>query len=349
LWVTPYDVRLDPELAVMRDFVNAARDGTVAAMPQAGKLSLLRMLDGGIIWERDLRGERVANIWMAPDRVLTADVGLGRVHIFDHASGHLVRQVLFEQPAPEVGPTRVVITDSMLCGPHSSTSEGDAVRGISLETGEEKWRYALTKPIAQLFQLGPSYVGAGLLGGDLLVLDANTGELVLERHVSNGLPVVDGALVDGTLVVLSERRQGQLRVPELAAIDVATGEELWPRNDLAALQEPVGRLIVYGGAIPAILSIAETMVDGRAVTQVRNSALSLGMIDIRTGVISGETAELPPATSGTRLTRDLAIRDGMIAVGSNRSIQAFRLTAPTRKEAASTVAPAETPEAVETP
>jgi hypothetical protein len=184
-------------------------------------------------------------------------------------------------------------------------------------------------------------VGVGLLGGDVLVLDANSGELVLERHVSNGLPVIDGALVDGTLVVLSERRQGQLRVPELAAIDVATGEELWPRNDLAALQEPPGRLMVYGGAIPAILSIAETMVDGRAVTQVRNNVLSLAMIDVRTGVVSGETAELPGASSGTRLTRDLAIREGMIAVGSNRTIQAFRLAAPTRKEASlQSVAPA---------
>jgi outer membrane protein assembly factor BamB len=327
LWVQPYDAPLDPEYVAFRDSVMAAGDGCVAATPHAGRLSLLRLLDGSTIWERDLRGERVAHLWMTAGRVVTADAALQRVHIFDRADGRVVNQVLFAQPEPEIGPTRLIFAGSTLCGPNNAP-DAEAVRGVDLETGEERWRYPVSKPVVQLFQPGDHYLGAGLLGGDVLILDAATGDLVLERHVSNGLPVIDGALVDGTLVVLGERRQGQMRVPELSAIDVATGEELWPRNDLAALQEPAGRLLVYDGATPAILTSMETTVDGRRIQSAQKNELSLAMIDVRTGGVSGETVDLPPTNTGTRVNRDLAIRPGMIAVGSNRAIQAFRLAAP---------------------
>jgi hypothetical protein len=233
---------------------------------------------------------------------------------------------LFQQPDPEIGPTRLVRAGSILAGP-DSTSETDAVRGVDMVTGEERWRHSVVKPIVQLFKPEQMYVGVGLLGGDVLILDAASGDVVVERHVSNGLPVTDGALVDGTLVVLGERRQGQLRVPELSAIDIATGEELWPRNDLAALNEPPGRLLVFGGSTPAILNVTESTVQGTGVN-VRKNELGLAMIDVRTGAVSGEIVELPAASSGTRINRDLAVRPGMIAVGSSRAIQAFRLAVP---------------------
>ncbi len=61
----------------------------------------MRISDGSSIWERDLRDESVASVWMNDKVVITANEWLQRVHIFDRRDGTLIKQVLFRQPNPK--------------------------------------------------------------------------------------------------------------------------------------------------------------------------------------------------------------------------------------------------------
>ena len=324
LWARAFDSPLAADLVPYRDTLVAAADGYVAAMPRAGRLSLMRLVDGSPVWERDLRGEPVAHIWLEGNRVLTADAAMQRLHIVNRVDGTLVAQRFFRQPDVQAGLVQLIRAGGIVCGP-DSTSRSDALVGISLETGQEVWRAELGKPVVQLFQPEPGRIGAGLLGGDVRILNAEDGEMVLDRRYSKGLPIVDAVLVDGTLIGQAERRHGQLRIPELVALDVATGEEVWTRTDLAGLQEPAGPMAYVNGTIAALVDSTQSPAQSGRGAPAQRPSLSLTMIDVKTGADSGPAVELPAASSGTRVNRDLVIRSGMVVVGSNRAVQAFRL------------------------
>jgi hypothetical protein len=321
LWATAYDTPLDLELVPYRDSLIAAADGYVAAMPRAGRLTLMRIVDGSTVWERDLRGEPVTYLWLEDGRVLAADASLQRVTILDRADGRLIAQVLFRQPNPEAGLVQLVRVGGVICGP-DATTQSDGIMAISLETGQPAWRADLGKPVGQLFVPDPGRVGVGLFGGDVRILDPKTGETILERRFSKGLPIIDAKLIDGTLIGQAERRHGQIRDPELVAIDIATGEEVWAREDLAGLQEPPGPLAILGGSIAALVDSNEPAVPG--ARQPRNF-IGLAMIDIKTGQSAGTVAELSSASTGIRVNRDLLVRPGVVVVGSSRTVQAFRV------------------------
>lgn len=324
LWARGYDSPLDTDLVPYRDTLMDAADGVLAAMPRAGRLTLMRMVDGATVWERDLRGEPVSHIWIEGDRVMTADASKQRVHLFDRADGREVGKIFFRQPNAESGLVHLVSMDGVLCGPEASGS-GDSLVGISLATGEQLWRLSLDRPIAQIFSPGEGRIGAGLLGGGIRLIEPRTGEVLLERHFSKGLPVVDATMVDGTLIAQAERRHGQLRVPELVAIDIATGEEVWARADLASLQEPPGPLVVTGGAIPALVDGARATVNAAGAPGPRNF-IGLTMINVKNGQVAGTLIDdLPAASTGVRMTRDLAVRAGLVVIGSNRGLYAYRL------------------------
>ena len=319
IWVQPREGGGDYGIDSRSDMAMAARDGLLAAMPKAGRLTLVRMLDGSTVWERDLRGEPVERLWMTDRRVVSADGLLQRVHLFRRTDGHLVRRVLFEQPDADAQLIDLICTSGVLCGP-TSVSDSEGVTAVDLNSGETLWRTRLDKPLAQLFKPTEGYVGVGLLGGDVRILDAMTGDLVLKHRVSGARAVVDGVLIDGTLVVEHITMTGGRRYRDLAALDVATGEEVWRREDVVWLGQGAEPLQVVHGRVPVA---SHTAVRGTG----RHKPVRVTMIDVRTGLGVGAEVTLPPGDGTVRLNGDFRILPGaeVAVIGMNKGIHALRI------------------------
>lgn len=318
LWVRPFERAGAQMKADARDALLAASDGLLAAMPKTGRLSLMRMLDGATVWERDLRGERVAEVRIIGDRVVTFDPTLERVHLFDRATGALVKRVLFEQPDRAGDPVQIVATDGGLCGP-SRSDVSDEVLAVAVATGEPMWRTKLDKPVAQLFEAKSGYIGIGMHGGDVRIVDVSTGEALQDRRLSGTPKVIGGALIDGTLVLQYATNRDEGTYGRLAAVDVVTGEELWRRDDVVSLSR--------GGELPRTVGGCTPVVITRTTGGGRGAEVLLAMIDLRTGRDVGSPFALATSGASTRLNGDVAIHptQGMLVVGGDDAVRGLRI------------------------
>jgi|GEM_PF-2553169 len=323
LWARRYDVRLHEEIAPYRDGAMAGGDGYVAALPRDGYLSLLRARDGSTVWERDLRGEAVRRVWMSGERIITADAGMTRAHIFDRVDGRLVRKALFAQPNPGTEVVSLVTTGGVLCGPQRENIQASVV-GIDTRTGEDRWRFHLSKPVAQLFEVAPGHLGIGMLGGEVKVIETQTGEVLLSYQVPQGRAAVAGAYFEGSLILAVESMRGNPRVPSLVALDIATGDQLWVRDDIRSLPDVSRRLSITDGVIPAFVEFQRTTIE-HGNRQQRRSQTALVFVDPRTGATLGEKAPLRGAFSGNRVGIDLAIHGEFAVLATGSDLRAFRI------------------------
>ena len=331
LWARARDTVLETAEAGRRDGAMAAADGLLAATPREGRLTLMRMIDGSTVWERDLRGEPVGAIWMNARRVVTVDAGRQRVHLFDRADGRLVERVLFRQTDPTQQVVSLVRTAGMIIGP-DSTGASKGVIAVDDATGEPAWKVELDRPAVQLFEPQEGYLGIGLGQGMVRIIDAANGETVLERQVAGAYSVSGGALFDGLLVLRVDAARGQRQAPQLVALDVATGEEVWRREDVASLPNTDDLLRVDHGVIPALVETMQPEVSPAGVAMPRTRS-ALVLIDVRTGRNAGMGADLTAATTGSRFTGDIVIRPGAVIVGTTRGVSAFRTKPVERNEA----------------
>jgi outer membrane protein assembly factor BamB len=323
LWARRYNVRLNSEIAAYRDGAMAGGDGYVAALPRDGYLSLLRTRDGSTVWERDLRGESIWRVWMRGDRILTADAAMTRAHVFDRADGRLVRRALFAQPNPGAEVVSLVSTGGVLCGPGSDGPTASVV-GVDTRSGKDVWALALSKPVAQLFEVAPGHLGMGMLGGEVKIVDVETGEVLLSYQVPQGRATVAGAYFEGSLILAVESLRGSPSVPSLVALDIATGEQLWVRDDIQSLPNLLDGLSIVDGVIPAFVQFKRTSVE-QPIRTPQGLQTGLAFIDPRTGGTLGEKAPLQGVFSGSRVGTDLAIHGEFAIVGTNNDIRAYRV------------------------
>lgn len=323
LWMKPRDTFREINDTYKQDRAMAAADGLLAAAPRQGKLTLMRMIDGSTVWERDLRGEPVDAIWMSADRVITADAARQRVHLFDRADGRLVNRILFQSAEGGSQPiVQLVRTGGMIVGPEASGPTRGIV-AVDDALGDVVWRVELDKPPMQLFEPQEGYLGIGLGQGMVRIVDANSGETVLERQVLGAYGVTGGVLFDGLLVVRVDTIRGQKQFAQLAALDVATGEEVWRREDISSLPYPEEPLRIEDGVIPALVEAmqAEVTPSGVATPRMRST---LVLLDARTGRNLGLGADLTSTGMGGRFTGDVVLRPGAVVVGTQRTVNAYR-------------------------
>ncbi len=324
LWVRPYEFFNESNDSSRRDWAMSAVDGLLAASPRQGRLTLMRMIDGFTVWERDLRGEPVDAIWMNADRVIAADATRQRVHLYDRADGRLVKQILFRQADPSQRIAGLVRTGGLIVGPDAAGAS-HGVMAVDDALGNLVWRIELDKPAVQLFELQEGYVGIGLGHGMVRIVDANNGETIQERQVSGAQSVTGGMLFDGLLVVRADTVRGQKQSVQLAAFDVATGEEVWRREDISSVIYPDEPMRIENGAIPALVEKTHTEISpaGAAMPRTRSA---LVLIDARTGRNLGVGTDLTPSGMGNRFTGDVVMRRGAVVVGTQRTINAYRGT-----------------------
>jgi len=320
LWIRPHEPALRAGQEYLFDRRMAARDGLFAAMPRPGRLTLMRLRDGSTIWERDLRGEPVGVIELTESRVITADPRLERLHLFDRVDGRLIARVLLRQPDAESRTVSLVESGGILCGADRDGT-ADVVTGIRLEDGAVAWRVPLQKPVAQLFQPAEGYIGVGMIGGDVKLIDATTGLVAFDRHLSGAHGVTNGILLKTNLLLRAITMQtGEQRIA-IMALDLSDGgAELWRRDDLAT---PAWASVPFGvidGAIPAVVEYAQPGIPNEA--RVR---YGFAMIDAETGATRATIPDIVPPRSRSRINGDVAVWPDAIVFGTSTGIQAYRL------------------------
>jgi hypothetical protein len=165
--------------------------------------------------------------------------------------------------------------------------------------------------LVQLFKPAASYIGIGLAGGNVHIVSAATGEVVLEQRLPGVDRVVGGTLFDGTLLVRQLDAAGGDAT--LTAIDVATAARLWSRDDLAPIERANRPLRVIGGVLPAVVRYRDT-------EDAQTARLVLTIIDARTGANVGPGLELPFGRRDIHRGIDLGIWPGVIVVGTGSAI-----------------------------
>jgi len=219
----------------------------------------------------------------------------------------------------------------MIVGPEASPLAGGSRGVVAVDDalGDVVWRVELDKPPVQLFQPKEGYVGIGLGQGMVRIVDADSGETVLERQVVGAYDVTGGVLFDGLLVLRVDAIRGQKQSAQLAALDVATGEEVWRREDISSLPGSDEPLRIEDGMIPALVETMQSEITpGGVATPRMRSALVL--IDARTGRNLGLGVDLTPVGAGGRFTGDVVMRPGAVIVGTQRTVNAYRATSAER-------------------
>ncbi|MCH8966454.1 MAG: PQQ-binding-like beta-propeller repeat protein, partial [Planctomycetes bacterium] len=341
-----------------RDLSMAVGPGWLVATPKAGRLTMMNLLDGETIWERDLRGETVDSVRVyGSTRIVTLDAKLQRVHIFDPADGRLIRRVIFRQPYRDVEqwaqqelrpPSRINIveahgaaregkapaepsatsdtaqeqghTGGVLCGPTSSPL-GDSVLAVDLTSGETLWEMLQPKPLTQLLELhGEGLSSSGYIGIALLGGDFRIVD------AATGEVVFDRNIPRIREVIDAVLHQGTILVRHLAPDD---SEVAITAIDVATGAEvwhraglaPIGAVTMPLRVIGGRIPL---VLDGGFI-QGQRKPLRLAVIDVRTGGEIGSVVELGVTSTNLRGYRgiDLEIRRGVVVVGTPIGIFPF--------------------------
>jgi outer membrane protein assembly factor BamB len=326
LWCRAHEPKDGPIAPPEADTAMAAEGGLLAAMPHAGRLALMKMSDGSMVWERDLLGESVAYVWMADDHVISANARLQRVHVFAKSDGRLLARILFDQPDPHNRLIELIRTENTICGPYANSNE-KGIATIDLTTGETIWRTPVDKPLMQMFRPQEGYLGLGLLGGDVRIVDALTGRVVLERRVKGAQSIARGILIDGTLLVQPNATKGGVRARSLIALDIATDTELWRREDVVPLWRMDRPLQVIDGYLPVLVQ------SGRRNAR-RERSINLAMLDIRTGLGNDTKITLPSTRGPAQLNGDFEWMQqaGVAVIGTDTGVRVLRTVSNQKSE-----------------
>ena len=316
LWLRPYETTTPYGHMGVREVTTAAGNGLVAAMPRAGKLTALRLTDGATLWERDVRAEPVTYVRIMSDVFVTLDDWLERVTLIAPADGSVIKQVRFRQPDPKKLIIPLVHTGGVLCGPDRSDG-GDEVVGYQVRSGEALWRLTLDKPLAALFEPAEGIVGVALLGGEVRLVRVSDGEVQASKLIQGAQAVADGVLRDGLFITQLLSQTSGSRQSELVAIDVATGEQLWRRNEIRALAGLSDDFAVFGGQLVAVVDYSPA---GSKVKRV-----GLTVIDVRTGESMGPTVDLPQVDQRMHFDGEVGVWPDTVVVQHRDSMIGYTL------------------------
>ncbi|MFQ5491332.1 MAG: PQQ-binding-like beta-propeller repeat protein, partial [Phycisphaerae bacterium] len=297
-----------------------AGQGRVACLPDRNRLAVLNMRDGSTMWSRQLDLPSVAQIRIADGFVVVTNYELTRASAFALDDGAPTATLTFEQDESMDRVVRPAQTQGLLCGP-----QGQAVVAYELATGQRRWGVDVPGELVRIFIPAPGRIGIGTLGGRLKLINARTGRVLLDQLLPgcrNG--VVDGALDGQTLLVggIIDRPAG--RRPALVGLDVKTGQVRWERQDLAMYSRRPWYFDFARGVVPALVELSPQD-DGQPSPKRRsnNRPVALVLIDAHTGQNIGPA--FGKNEGGERLTGDLEMRAGCLAVGTSHAVRLIRI------------------------
>lgn len=238
LWSRPFDPpSLPGQDPTASDAWLCTRDGYLVSVDARGRLEACRMESGNrILWRRS--DPRRHWYWIRAEQgfVAAIDSDLERTDIFRLRDGGMIGTCVFAQPSDRVS---LALFKDVICGP-ASTRE---IAAFELAApGVQRWRFAMTDPLSQLFKPTPDTLAVADQLGRLAILDPTTGTAKWRTTVETcAKGVTDGVLQNDVLYVCG--LQHRIRNPQedyatqrwaVAALRWSDGQVLWQRGDLPA-------------------------------------------------------------------------------------------------------------------
>jgi hypothetical protein len=325
LWARPIESAALLRDLVVREQTIDVSDGRLACVVSSGRLSVLRVRDGGIEWERQLDREP-AFVHIRDGLVLTADASLEEIAIFRLENGTRLSINRFQQPSAEAVPALVPVaySEGILCGP----SEGGVV-AYDVRTGEQLWSLELAEGAAALFELAEGRFVISTRTGEHKVVEARTGEILFAARVAD-MPggAVFGAVEDEVLVLAGyeETRHGDRWT--LAGMDMSSGKRVWSREMLALMNR--SHLRLAEGVIPLVTIVLDEVEEGSRRRTVARQQIRL--IDKRTGADVGHPIDWTGVRGGNPLMGDLEVWPERLVLQAREGIVVLRTRAASRSD-----------------
>ena len=290
--------------------------GRVACVLSRGTLSVLRVLDGGVVWERPLETATIVRV--RDDYVLTADGRVEEIRVFRFDTGDLLSINRFRQPGGELSeaPVSIVFSAGVLCGP-----DEDGVVAYDARTGDRLWSLDLQDGISGLFELTEGRLIIGTAAGVHKLVDARTGDVLFDERIEN-MPggAVFGVLEDDIVVLAGYEETGHGDRWSLAGVEVSSGKMRWSRQLMGLMNR--SHLGLAEGVIPLVAVIEQEVSDGARTRTLRRQQITL--IDKRTGANVGDPVTWAGAAGGNGLSGEMEIWPGRVLLQARDGIVMFR-------------------------
>jgi outer membrane protein assembly factor BamB len=215
-----------------------AHNGRVVSVDARGCIEVAPIDDGErVLW----RAKRPKRGWyfvrVRGDYVILADRELEHVDVFRMADGRYMGQCEFTQS--QARRVSISLFDDVICGP---TAAGTITAMDLKAPGIERWQVAMPDALSQVFKPTPNLLGVADRSGHLRIIDPGTGKQIVESNVTScPAGVTDGVVQGNRLYVFGYQQRANEpaktisdQIVSVAAIDMATGRELWGRNGLSA-------------------------------------------------------------------------------------------------------------------
>jgi outer membrane protein assembly factor BamB len=312
LWAEPIRGRV-----FLRDRTTDVGAGRVICMLRPTLLSALSVIDGKVVWRRDVESEP-GGVYVRDGFVVTVDPDTEILQTYSLRTGEFLARLSFHQPesVDESGAfIPVSYHDGIFCGPDERS-----VTAYDGRTGERIWSLALPDEPVNMFEPAEGKVVVSTADGRYWMIDTYTGEVLIE-HQFDALAggAVDGHLDGETLVLVgySETIEGDLW--QLIGTESRTGAVRWSRSFLGTVSGSQLRLV--DGLIPVLEIVSQKSTGADRSPMVERQTLVL--IDTRTGDVVGDPVVWAGYAAGNRLTGEMSVRPGRMLLQSAKGIVAL--------------------------
>ncbi|MCH7527107.1 MAG: PQQ-binding-like beta-propeller repeat protein, partial [Planctomycetes bacterium] len=301
----------------LRDETTDVDAGRIACLVRPGKLSVLRVSDGQLLWQRDTGGEPIGAVRIRDGLVLTVDPIRERVAVYRVRDGEALCRLVFRQPRPDEVFIPICYTAGVICGP-----EGQTITAYDARSGERLWSLPLDAQPVGLFEASKGLLVASSLTGRHWLIQARTGALEFDGVVADSpVGAIYGDMESGLLILAGYEETVHGELWHVFGLDPEGGEVRWQRR-LTGYVEP-SYLSLADGVMPVIARRREAREGEGSLTKLPRYRTEILLIDKQTGETVGAGLVWEGAQAGERLRGKLAVWPGRLLVQSNAGITAY--------------------------
>ncbi len=314
LWAVPLDGR-----PYLREYRTDAADGRLACMIAPTELAVLSMLDGSVLWRRDL-GSEPGGVYVRDGYVMVIDAETEHIRAFRLSNGAGLGEITFDQPdSLQEGGEFIAMTyhDGVVCGP---VDRGLAAYRVS--TGLEEWSRSFDNQPASAFEPTPGKVLVASRSGAYELLDVVTGHVDAEgQMVEEAGLIVDGGVFENQLILATHTEAVNGDRWTLAAMDMGTGSVAWTYEFPGLLHRPSlrseGDLLVLMEYLPTDFRAAPDK------SRLYMDEQAIVLLDKRTGSRVGSPSPWSGYINSNPLRGHIALKSGRIVVQASRGVGAL--------------------------